>query len=208
MKKTAQSLLTAAVFASALGTSLASNAAEQPAVQEASLMSLTCDVTLPSPIYGPPIAYTTTATTPYDLNDLSKYPQPEYGPINLYDTPEGTILRDGRWDARDIAVLLDFLKQQTLCIEKEYLIDSRIIELWKQADFNQDGTLTQEDVEELLKFMLAKPNEPAVTTTTFDNMQDVYGPPSWFSDIDPIATETIPTSSTVQLVYGPPPAAW
>lgn len=221
MKKTAQSLLTAAVFASALGTTVASATASDPSgsnlpsaivSEEAVLMDLSLSTTVTT-VYGPPSYFTTTApkssdseedttTDSFNLTDITTTPQVLYGPMVYL----GDANFDRKVDAKDLQAILDNIRRRREAVANGEPMPS--LDWFERygADMNRDGSITKEDADELLKFLLTKPDEPVVTTTTSSTTQVVYGTTAAYTTDKTINTETFPTGTTAQLVYGPPPA--
>ena len=215
MKKTAQTLLTAAMFVSALGSSAPGSstmkcAAAKPDVQQTEEFT----EVVPQPVYGPPIVETTAETTSTSTTTVTTTVMPLYGPPSvLY--PRGDVTMDKQVDARDLTRIKEIALGE---IRYPGYAEKDI------ADLNRDGTVDKQDVEKMLHDVLGVPEkeEPVMTTTTALTLatttittttmmvSTLYGPPSVFGtttqDSD-VITETTPMPTTpMATLYGPPPA--
>ena len=154
MKKTAQTLLTAAIFATALGSS-AQSQMQQPA--EALGDPIKEVETNLVDVYGPPSMFTT--VLPEDTTTAATepvYTVPLYGPPWAF-YPKGDITTDNITDARDLTLI------------KRAVIEGRNAVGYFEydgADVNHDGVVDREDVRIFREEVLGIPKqEPAVTTT-------------------------------------------
>ena len=154
MKKTAQTLLTAAIFATALGSS-AQSRMQQPA--EALGDPIKEVETNLVDVYGPPSMFTT--VLPEDTTTAATetvYTVPLYGPPWAF-YPKGDITTDNITDARDLTLI------------KRAAIEGRNAVGYFEydgADVNHDGVVDREDVRIFREEVLGIPKqEPAVTTT-------------------------------------------
>ena len=206
MKKTRQSLLTAALFAAAVSTSAGGTILPQLASAEGDV------TTVPQTSYGPPVCITepdtTTATTvlmpegtvPIDTGtsttccDLPEYdgvfpvpteteePLMMMGDPVVYDEP-GDLNMDGSIDVRDLTLLKQYLLQNT----KRRYPD-------RTLDADRDGELSKEDVRALVRLLTGKPedeDDPAVTSEALP---------------EPASTTTTELTTVITTLYGPPPA--
>ncbi|MBQ6042238.1 MAG: hypothetical protein IJL32_15870 [Oscillospiraceae bacterium] len=224
MKKTAQTLLTAAMFAAALGSAAgAQNTGAASAAEPADPENFYAAVEDPVDIYGPPSAFTRTTepgtqpgTTAFEGGKTTFTLTTRNDPVGIYGPPSmmyprGDITRDKTVDARD----LSRMKQMILNMQDApySYIESEI------SDLNRDGKTDKEDLEIMLHEVLGVPKkeEPAVTTATAlavtttamtATTQPVvllYGPPQMMTtvhvpvDINPVFTEPV-----VRPLYGPP----
>ena len=138
MKKTAQTMLTAAAFAAALGLASPDPSAAQitALAEDAGLTSITGTTT--QTVYGPPPGWTeTTITTPE--------PQPAYGPPPSY-WKDGDLTRDNHLDARDLSLML----RETKISENDAAYDWFNREI---ADMNDDHNVDEKDVKQLQNFL-------------------------------------------------------
>ena len=226
MKKTAQTLLTAAIFATALGSS-AQSQMRQPV--QAANDPIWETMTNLAGVYGPPptqptseeTAEATTYTTTKDfVANIPAYPdwpsvttdlipEPAYGP------PRTAFSGDMNWDAiadaRDLAL-----------IKRAALVGRDDFDGWyDMADVNHNGDVDKEDVRIFMEETLGIPKKeeavttaPAVTTaaemttlltTTAMTTCPIYGPPL----VTTISEMTAPPETTRDTdipvpVYGPP----
>ncbi len=216
MKKTLQSLMTAAVFASALTTgfsdSISANSADDNFPLYPELMYGPPDYTdiEDEPPFEPVITegtiVTTTATTDVSLE----------GTTPIYDThpiPEGTtpIYDDTTLGGVTVTTTTEPLMlggdvpvfSEPGDLNMDGIHDVRDLSLLKQylltnqsqgfvgitGDVNSDDSIDKEDVKALIRLLTGKPEDeedPIITTV-------------------PTSSTTFPTTSTVTL-YGPPPA--
>ena len=176
MKKTAQTLLTAAIFATALGSAVPSQfrqpvqALEDPIVEvENNLVD----------IYGPPSMFTekpeeTTATERTKKTKTTMVTTTtaiETTTSVLYGPPwvfygEGDVNRDGVSDARDLTIMKQIILNGNE-IAENYPNDPRGNSILPLADVDHDGGVTEEDVHMFMTEVLGVPykKQPAVTTT-------------------------------------------
>ncbi len=203
MKKTLQTLMTAAVFASALTTGFSDSISANSADDNFPLY--------PEPMYGPPdytdivdeppfepvitegTIVTTTPTTDVSMEGTTPiYDDTALGGVTVTTTTEplmldgdapvfsepGDLNMDGSHDVRDLSLL----KQYLLTNQSQGIVDIT-------GDVNFDGSIDKEDVKALIRLLTGKPED----------------------EEDPIIT-TFPTSSTTftttptATLYGPPPA--
>lgn len=219
MKKTAQTLLTAAMFVSALGSSASGNSGMQCAAAKTPLSQQDFSYTdLPQPVYGPPIVETTvesqTDTTETTTTTLETTVMPLYGPPSvLY--PRGDVTMDKQVDARD------FTRMKQIALGQNPYPGYAENDI---ADLNHDGKVDKQDVEKMLHDVLGVPEkeDPVLTsttaltlatttiTTTTMMVSTLYGPPSMFGTTSPVTeaiTDTTTTLTTpMATLYGPPPA--
>lgn len=203
MKKTLQSLMTAAVFASALTTgfsdSISANSADDNFPLYPELMYGPPDYTdiEDEPPFEPVITegtiVTTTATTDVSLEGTTPiYNDTTLGGVTVTTTTEplmlggdvpvfsepGDLNMDGIHDVRDLSLL----KQYLLTNQSQGFVGIT-------GDVNSDDSIDKEDVKALIRLLTGKPEDeedPIITTV-------------------PTSSTTFPTTSTVTL-YGPPPA--
>lgn len=218
MKKTAQTLLTAAMFVSALGSSAAGSNGMQCTAAKAPLSQQDLSYSdLPQPVYGPPIIETTvesqTDTTETTTTTLETTVMPLYGPPSVF-YPQGDVTMDKQVDARD----LTRMKEIALGEIRYPGFDENDI-----ADLNRDGKVDKQDVEMMLHEVLGVPEktEPVMTTstaltlatttitTTTMMVGTLYGPPSIFGTTSPVTEAITDTTTTLtrpmSTLYGPPP---
>ena len=175
MKKTAQTLLTAAMFVSALGGSAAGNDsmkcnanADTPATTTTGLEAF---MTTGPVLYGPPWVFGTTTTETVTEPTTEQTTNPGTEPVTeLTDIETTTFMtmttpeilygpprvfmdmnRDNSLDSRDLTLM----KRKALGL----LQDGSYI-----GDVNHSGTVDKYDVEELLHDGLGVPYKPVVTT--------------------------------------------
>lgn len=202
MKKTLQTLMTAAVFASALTTgfsdSISANSADDNFPLYPELMYGPPDYTNieDEPPFEPVITegtiVTTTPTTDVSMEGTTMegttpiYDDTALGGVTVTTTTEPLILdgdvlvfsepgdlnMDGSHDVRDLSLL----KQYLLTNQSQGIVDIT-------GDVNFDGSIDKEDVKALIRLLTGKPED----------------------EEDPIITTTITTTTTATL-YGPPPA--
>ena len=226
MKKTAQTLLTAAIFATALGSS-AQSQMQQP-VQAAGDPILDVQ-TYYAAVYGPPPSQLTstetteTTTTTAFVANIPAYPdwpegtaittdlipQPAYGP------PRTAFSGDMNWDAIADARDLTLIKHAAMVGRDQF-------DGWyDMADVNHDGDVDKEDVRLFMEETLGIPKKeeavttaPAVTTealmttlisTTKMPVTVVYGPPPVTTTTEMTELpETTPDTDIPVPLYGPP----
>ena len=224
MKKTAQTLLTAAMFAAALGTAAGTqNTGTASAAEPADPEVFYTTVEEPVDIYGPPSAFTRTTepgtqpgTTAFEGEKTTFTLTTRWDPVGIYGPPSmmyprGDVTRDKTVDARD----LSRMKRLILTMQDEpySYVESEI------SDLNHDGKVDKEDLDIMLHEVLGVPKkeEPAVTTATALTVETaamtsttqpvvlLYGPPQIMTtepvpvDINPVFTEPL-----VRPLYGPP----
>ncbi|MBR3448753.1 MAG: hypothetical protein IKH27_13220 [Oscillospiraceae bacterium] len=173
MKKTARTLLTAAIFATALG-SAAPSQFRQPVQALGDPVSEV--MTGMAVLYGPPPALSTTSTARTRRTHKTTEPtEPttftmtvDTAPVVLYGPPwvfypTGDANMDNKTDARD----LTFIKQIALGNRNPGGSDARFI-----ADIDHDNDVDKDDVEYFMKEVLGIPEKeeenPAVTTTAIE----------------------------------------
>ena len=201
MKKTAQTLLTAAIFATALGNTAPSHFRQPVQALGNSIVEVQTNF---AGAYGPPPVQLTTETTP--VEDLSYWTT-----VAIYAPPwagylPGDVNMDNKYDARDLSVI----KQLALKQDRDFKNSERYL-----SDINHDGYVDGEDVHLFMEETLGIPpkEEPAVTTTaaavtalvTTATMPvtSLYGPPAVF----PTSSETTAVPETEIIpdpIYGPP----
>ena len=179
MKKTAQTLLTAAMFATALGSAASGSAAGKPTAFAAdnpyfetpAAKSVTTDI--PRVLYGPPWVFSTleeeqqkteTTTTAAVTEDVTlPVTQAVYGPPLAF---LGDMNYDGIADARD----LTRIKQLAL---GQYILFTD--QMRYSSDINRDGVVDADDVHLCMEEVLGIPEkeEPAVTTTAIETTAEV-----------------------------------
>ena len=208
MKKSRQSLITAALFAAAISTGTA--------ITPQSVSADNDITTVPQTTYGPPFwmmtepetetppletegtvpiistsTATTTTTDEFVMLEGDIMVETTTDPFELmtggivpaYHEP-GDLNRDGSLDARDLSLLKQYLLMQST--GSGYLYET--------GDVNQDDKYDKEDVKALIRLLTGKPedeDEPPETT--------------------PVTTEELITSmttikTTTCPLYGPPPA--
>ena len=157
-------------------------------------------------VYGPPSMFTTTTpenkddvvtTTTIDkvIAELENDGQPVYGPKPFY----GDVNNDGSTDIYDMILL----REEFAKPNPEYSF---------QADVNGDFKVSVADLVLLNKYLLGQiddirdPNkEEDVVTTLKQEIEDVYGPPSWFTTTVSHEEDVISTTQTTfKPLYGPP----
>ena len=184
MKKTAQTLLTAAIFATALGSAVPSQfrqparALEDPIVEVETNLA---DVYGPPPMFTEPEAAETTVTrrtrrtrtteTTKGTTYTTTTVEPETVPVVLYGPPwvfygQGDANRDGVSDARDLTIIKQIALNGT-GIAESYGYDPRGGSVIDIADVDHDGDVDADDVHKFMEEVLGIPKkeEPAVTTT-------------------------------------------
>lgn len=208
MKKTFQTLMTAAVFASALTNGITDT------------LSASSYDEYPQPEYGPPqfeedlddstTSTTTTTTTTTTRTEgtvttawetTTDYPQSEETTTTYTGTmlageivtttevtlggvapiiEEGDLNADGSFDGRDVSLL------------KQYLLSGQARTVTEiNGDINYDGSIDKDDVKALIRLLTGKPEEedPDITTAISHNTDDVTS-----------------FTTTFATLYGPPPA--
>jgi hypothetical protein len=218
MKKTAQTLLTAAMFVSALGSSAAGNSGMQCAAAKTPLSEQDPYYSeVPQPVYGPPILTTTDETemtTTRTTTIMTTTMMPLYGPPRVF-YPTGDVTMDNKVDVRDFTRMKQIALGQ---IKYPGYAETDI------GDLNFDGNVDKEDVEKMLHEVLGVPvkEDPAMTTSTALTLatttttattmmvSTLYGPPSIFGTTVPeseAVTEMTTTLTThMETLYGPPRA--
>ncbi|MBP0966973.1 MAG: dockerin type I repeat-containing protein [Oscillospiraceae bacterium] len=201
MKKTAQTLLTAAIFATALGNSAPSQFRQPVQALGNSIVEVQTNF---AGAYGPPPVQLTTETTP--VEDLSYWTT-----VAIYAPPwagylPGDVNMDNKYDARDLSVI----KQLALKQDRDFENSERYL-----SDINYDGKVNEDDVHTFMERSLGIPKkeEPAVTTTdvaatalvttTALPVTSLYGPPVAYTTST--ETTTVPETDIIPVpVYGPP----
>ncbi len=169
MKKTAQTLLTAAIFATALGSSAQSRMQQPVRALDDPIAEIETGMAV---VYGPPSMFTTeppeettvrtrrtgrtqTAKGTTYTETTNTVPVPVYGP------PPVAFAGDTNWDGRADARDLSYIKNAVL-----EGMDPQNSYAAHLADVNLDGVLDKEDVRIFIEERLGIPKqEPAVTTT-------------------------------------------
>lgn len=207
MKKSLHSILTAAMFAAAVTTSLSDPAASAQAKinpAEESLMDETwreqqgaygppnwftetelteMTTTEPQDVYGPPSWFTEPTDEPASTTTSAEtYPEPVYGPPWIF-AKKGDMNYDRVLNARDVTQLKRAILTGEFSDAEDYL-----------ADVNNDGLIDQEDVKALIRQLTGKPEdgEENAVTTFITNSTDT--------------TTTTVTTPMTYVLYGPPPA--
>ena len=194
MRKTRQSLLTAALFAAAVSTSAGGAIPPQLASAEGDI------TTVPQTTYGPPVwmtepeitttelmpegtvpiisSDTTTSTTP-----TAEILQPEGEMVLPGILPvfheAGDLNMDGSIDVRDLTILKQFLLFQHDGVGFSSLV----------GDVNCDGIIDRGDVKALIRLLTGKPEEEDEPAET-----------------DAVTTTATTFTATTCPLYGPPPA--
>lgn len=202
MKKSLHSILTAAMFAAAVTTSLSDPAASaQVTVSPAETQLMDDTERGPQSAYGPPSWFTETeltemtTTEPQDVygppswfteptdepasttTSAETYPEPVYGPPWIF-AKKGDMNYDRVLNARDVTQLKRAILTGEFSDAEDYL-----------ADVNGDGLIDQEDVKALIRQLTGKPEDEDDPITT--DITDLTEPPF---------------STTTVCLYGPPPA--
>ena len=225
MKKTKQTLLTAAAFAAAMQMASGANvsaastngavglpAKYEPAAEDVQDVygpapyygdePVVTDITEPTttitsavPLYGPPVAWTETTSTVTTFDPSKTTTVTLYGPPPAYYYKKGDTNGDGVVDVFDVIALR-----------------KRILSSWgshastadQPYDVNDDGEIGVSDLVSMQNFLLGKTkdyNDPEL-------MEVLYGPPSLLTTTTtpppPTSTTTTTTDAPVQLMYGPP----
>lgn len=221
MKKTAQTVLTAAMFAAALGTAAGTqNTGTAATAEPADPEVFYTTVEEPVDIYGPPSVFTGTAepgtqpgTTAFEGDQTTFTLTTRGDPVGIYGPPSllyprGDVTRDKTVDARD----LSRMKHLILTMQEPHLYAEQEI-----SDLNRDGTVDQKDLEIMLHEVLGVPKkaEPAVTTATALTVAAaamtsstlpalmLYAPPP-IMETQPEAVDPLFTEPVVRPLYGPP----
>lgn len=183
MKKTAQTLLTAAIFATALGSAVPSQfrqpvlALDDPIAEVETNLA---DVYGPPPMFTEPEAAETTVTKrtrrtrTTEMTKGTTYTtttgEPETVPVVLYGPPwvfygQGDANRDGVSDARDLTIIKQIALNGT-GIAESYGYDPRGGSVIDIADVDHDGDVDADDVHMFMEEVLGIPKKetPAVTT--------------------------------------------
>ena len=185
MKKTAQTLLTAAIFATALGSAVPSQFRQPVQAVDEPIAEVETEL---AGIYGPPSMFTETTAEPEittDYTDVTEIiPQPTYGPPRTAFPGDANF--DGIADVRDLTLIkraAQFGAETVGYFEFE------------TADVNSDGTVDKEDVRIFMEETLGIPKkeEPAATTTVTAGTDEI------------ISSLETTTETAVVLLYGPPP---
>ena len=217
MKKTAQTLLTAAIFATALGSTAPSQFRQPVQAAADPIWETTFHF---AGVYGPPPQTTTDTETTAFVANIPAYPDWETGttdpiPQPAYGPPRTAFSGDMNWDAKADARDLALIKRAVL--EGRDNFDG----WYDMADVNHDGTVDKEDVRIFMEETLGIPKKeeavttaPAVTTealvTTLISSTKLpvtvlYGPPPVTTAIEMTkTTETTPDMNIPDPIYGPP----
>ena len=217
MKKTIQTIMTAAAFAAALGAGAGDTITAQFAAESVAADSIT---TVPQTTYGPPGWMMTTEELEETGTTTESTPLITEGTVTHYEldtttssttttvTLEGTsplptdLVTDGvapaynepgdfdnngSFDARDLTLL------------KRYLLSNKTTQgSAVMADIDLNGEVNKKDVEALLRLLTGKPEEE---DQPFAETEMTTQPTA------PITTTTDVTRPTYMVLYGPP-AAW
>lgn len=212
MKKTIQTIMTAAAFAAALGAGAGDTITAQFAAESVAADSVT---TVPQTAYGPPgwmmsteepeeletlpivtpgtvMHYeldttTSSTTTTVTLEGTSPLPTDLVtdGVAPAYNEP-GDFDNNGSFDARDLTLL------------KRYLLSNKTTQgSTVMADIDLNGEVDKKDVEALLRLLTGKPEEE---DQPFAETEMTTQPTA------PVTTTDV-TRPTYMVLYGPP-AAW
>ena len=182
MKKTIQTLMTAAVFVAALGTATENNASaakndEGFGIEET---ATTTRLTQMMPIYGPPPSMTD-KTVYYDPAGDEEYVE-----------AVGNLDGKGKVNAADLALLLRGLPKSVK--EDNAALDAN--EDTMHLDINGDGVISQKDFDAFMEFLMPLTEEEKealaaqTTVTTLDDADET--------------TMTTTTTTTPVTLYGPP----
>ncbi|HAG13276.1 MAG TPA: hypothetical protein DCG49_05370 [Ruminococcus sp.] len=218
MKKTMQTLMTAAAFAVASGA-VAGSIPDQNQVAAMENQILEANGTYTQTVYGPPPSYddTTTDPTHEETTFTTTVTDEPFDPSTNYATPlygpppsvliNGDINFDDKLDARDLSLM------------KKKLMDGSYVDDWRWSwdppvyDINEDGEFNKEDVKTLRRLLTGKSleeeqaeeaaqqTEPILTTTASTVLTTSTSIGTTFTQTLP----TTPVSTTIQTVYGPPP---
>ena len=212
MKKTIQTIMTAAAFAAALGAGAGDTISAQFAAESVAADSVT---TVPQTTYGPPgwmmttedpeeletlpivtpgtvMHYeldttTSSTTTTVTLEGTSPLPTDLVtdGVAPAYNEP-GDFDNNGSFDARDLTLL------------KRYLLSNKTTQgSAVMADIDLNGEVDKKDVEALLRLLTGKPEEEDQPSVETEMTTQPTAP----------VTTTDVTRPTYMVLYGPP-AAW
>lgn len=212
MKKTIQTIMTAAAFAAALGAGAGDTITAQFAAESVAADSIT---TVPQTTYGPPgwmmttedpeeletlpivtpgtvMHYeldttTSSTTTTVTLEGTSPLPTDltTDGVAPAYNEP-GDFDNNGSFDARDLTLL------------KRYLLSNKTTQgSAVMADIDLNGEVDKKDVEALLRLLTGKPEEEDQPSVETEMTTQPTAP----------VTTTDVTRPTYMVLYGPP-AAW
>lgn len=212
MKKTIQTIMTAAAFATALGAGAGDTITAQFAAESVAADSIT---TVPQTTYGPPgwmmttedpeeletlpivtpgtvMHYeldttTSSTTTTVTLEGTSPLPTDLVtdGVAPAYNEP-GDFDNNGSFDARDLTLL------------KRYLLSNKTTQgSAVMADIDLNGEVDKKDVEALLRLLTGKPEEEDQPFVETEMTTQPTAP----------VTTTDVTRPTYMVLYGPP-AAW
>ena len=212
MKKTIQTIMTAAAFAAALGAGAGDTITAQFAAESVAADSIT---TVPQTTYGPPgwmmttedpeeletlpivtpgtvMHYeldttTSSTTTTVTLEGTSPLPTDLVtdGVAPAYNEP-GDFDNNGSFDARDLTLL------------KRYLLSNKTTQgSAVMADIDLNGEVDKKDVEALLRLLTGKPEEEDQPFVETEMTTQPTAP----------VTTTDVTRPTYMVLYGPP-AAW
>ena len=212
MKKTIQTIMTAAAFAAALGAGAGDTITAQFAAESVAADSIT---TVPQTTYGPPgwmmttedpeeletlpivtpgtvMHYeldttTSSTTTTVTLEGTSPLPTDLVtdGVAPAYNEP-GDFDNNGSFDARDLTLL------------KRYLLSNKTTQgSTVMADIDLNGEVDKKDVDALLRLLTGKPEEEDQPFVETEMTTQPTAP----------VTTTDVTRPTYMVLYGPP-AAW
>ena len=212
MKKTIQTIMTAAAFAAALGAGAGDTITAQFAAESVAADSIT---TVPQTTYGPPgwmmttedpeeletlpivtpgtvMHYeldttTSSTTTTVTLEGTSPLPTDLVtdGVAPAYNEP-GDFDNNGSFDARDLTLI------------KRYLLSNKTTQgSTVMADIDLNGEVDKKDVEALLRLLTGKPEEEDQPSVETEMTTQPTAP----------VTTTDVTRPTYMVLYGPP-AAW
>ena len=201
MKKTAQTLLTAAIFATALGSTAQSQMRQPVQAVDDPIFDLQTNY---AGVYGPPPTQRTTEelteTTTYTTTNqfvasIPAYPEWPEVPVTTdlipepaYGPPRTAFSGDMNWDAIADARDLTLIKHAAMVGRDQF-------DGWyDMADVNHDGDVNKEDVRVFMEEKLGIPKKEEAVTTT----------PAVTTSAD--MTTLISTTTMVTFpLYGPPP---
>lgn len=183
MKKSMHSILTAAMFAAAVTTSLSDPAVSaQVTVSPAETQLMDDTERGPQSAYGPPSWFTEPTNESSTTEAYTTTPMVLYGPPWVF-AEKGDMNYDRVLNARDVTQLKRAILTGEFTNAEDYL-----------ADVNDDGLIDQEDVKALIRQLTRKPEdeEENAVTTFITNSTDT--------------TTTAVTKPMTWPLYGPPPA--
>lgn len=201
MKRTAQTLLTAAIFATALGSTAQSQMRQPVQAVDDPIFDLQTNY---AGVYGPPPTQRTTEelteTTTYTTTNqfvasIPVYPDSELPvttdliPEPAYGPPRTAFSGDMNWDAIADARDLTLIKRAALVGRDNF-------DGWyDMADVNHNGDVNEEDVHFFMEETLGIPKKEAAVTTT----------PAVTTAAEMTTTLISTTTMVTFPLYGPPP---